>query len=174
MTRRLQKPQRVNNETKRATNVKVTFIYGNARLGKTTYIYDKYKMSDVCRVNNYSQGTFETYKNQKVLVLDEFTGRIDLPFLNNLLDRYPVDLPARFSNRTACFEEVYIISNLPLHELYKDEQNTRSEVYNAFTQRIHEIIRFTALGKWHFEKRQSGGTQQLEMIPIENDENLPF
>ena len=109
-------------------------------------------MKDICRVSNYTQGVFETYKSQKILVLDEFTGRIDLPFLNNILDRYPVDLPARFSNRTACFDEAYIISNLSLANLYQEERNTKPEIYNSFKQRIHEIIKFTALGKWHYEK----------------------
>ncbi|MDR0752376.1 MAG: hypothetical protein LBF12_07370 [Christensenellaceae bacterium] len=127
--------------------VKVTYIYGITRLGKTTYVYDKYPIKDICRVNDYKVGTFENYHSQKVLVLDEFTGLLSIAFMNNLLDRYPLELPARFSNRTACFTEVYIISNLPLSALYTETQNAQPEVYKAFTSRIHEIIHFTALGE---------------------------
>ena len=33
--------------------------------------------------------------------------------------------------RTACFTEVYIISNLSLSQLYTDIRATKAEVYNA-------------------------------------------
>lgn len=155
-------------------DIKVTYIYGKARLGKTTYVYDKYPIDEICRVTNYKTGTFENYQSQKVLVLDEFTGKLELPFLNNLLDKPPLDLPARFANRTACFTEVYIISNLTLQDLYKDEQQTTKGVYDAFTERIHEIIKFTALGVYHHEKPKPIEPQQMELIPIENDDDLPF
>ena len=44
---------------KTTRDITVTFIYGPARLGKTSYIYDMYSMEEVCRVNNYAKGTFE-------------------------------------------------------------------------------------------------------------------
>jgi len=152
-------------------DIKVTYIYGGTRLGKTSYIYDRYKPNEVCRVTNYKIGTFENYRNQKVLVLDEFTGTPDITFMNNLLDRLPLELPARFTNRQACFTKVYIISNLPLNELYKDSP---PQVRQAFLERFHEIIKFTALGKWQYEKRREDKAVQMELIPIENDEDLPF
>jgi len=154
-------------------DIKVTYIYGAARLGKTSYIYDKYKPSEICRVTNYKVGTFENYNAHKVLVLDEFTGKLEIEFVNNLLDRLPLELPARYANRTACFTEVYIISNLPLADLYKDEQSKTPEVYKAFRERIHEIIRFTALGKYAYEKRRGGAAIQMELIPIPDDD-MPF
>ena len=147
-------------------DIKVTYIYGGTRLGKTTYVLNKYPLRDICRVNNYKVGTFEGYINQKVLVLDEFTGKLDITFVNNLLDRLPLDLPARFTNRIACFNEVYLISNLPLSELYKDEQKETPEVYRAFTERIHDIIKFTGKGKWQYEQ-QNGMT-------VVTDEDLPW
>ncbi|MDR0850779.1 MAG: hypothetical protein LBN07_04905 [Christensenellaceae bacterium] len=155
-------------------DVKVTYIYGKARLGKTTYIFNKYPMQDICRVNNYTKGTFENYISQKVLVLDEFTGKIDITFMNNLLDKFPVDLPARFSNRTACFSEVYIISNLHLSELYKEEQVASPEVYNAFISRMHEIIKFTGLGKWKYEKQGSEDSVQMTILSEEETDKMPW
>ena len=163
--------------------IKVTFIYGAARLGKTSYIYDLYPIADICRVNNYERGTFETYNAQKVLVLDEFTGAIDITFLNNILDKFPLELPSRFVNRTACFTEVYIISNLSLSQLYTDIRATKSEVYNAFIQRIKNIIRFTAFKVWHYELKDGEPVKPPKTIPpkqiailepIEDDGTLPF
>lgn len=161
-------------------DINVTYIYGDTRLGKTTYIYEKFPIKDICRINNYERGTFENYTNQKILVLDEFTGKLDITFMNNLLDKFPVDLPARFSNRTACFSEVYIISNLPLDRLYNLERQSSPEVYNAFIARIQNIIKFTALGVWHYEKKDGALVQppkQLklsDLTPIEDNGNLPF
>ena len=112
-------------------------------------------------------------------MLDEFTGKIDLPFLNNLLDIFPVQLPARFSNRTACFEQVYIISNLPLESLYKEEQSTARAVYNAFIARIHNVIKFTGVGEWQYIKKDGERVPpptQLKipkLIPIDDDEETP-
>ena len=99
--------------------------------------------------------------------------------MNNLLDKFPVQLPARFSNRTACFEQVFIISNLPLDRLYKDEQNTAREVYNAFIARIQNIIQFTALGVWHYEKKDGKRVPppkqaKLNLIPFDDDGDIPF
>lgn len=155
---------------KKFRNVNVTYIYGAPRTGKTTFIYDNYEIGDICRIDNYLKGTFESYDHQKILVLDEFTGKIDLPFMNNLLDKFPVQLPARFSNRTACFEQVFIISNLPLDRLYKDEQHTAREVYNAFMARIHNIIKFTGVGVWRYEKKDGKSV----MLVYDDDGESPF
>jgi hypothetical protein len=152
----------------RFRDIKVTYIYGNTRLGKTTFIYDKYPMKDLCRVNNYERGTFEDYINQKILVLDEFTGKIDITFMNNLLDKFPVNLPARFANRTACFDEVYIVSNLALNKLYALEQTTAPEVYDAFKARIQNVIHFTEFCKWHYEKKDGKVTSVKYLKPVDD------
>jgi hypothetical protein len=158
-------------------DISVTFIYGSTRLGKTSYVYERYPLEDICRVNNYERGTFEDYQHQKILVLDEFTGKIEITFMNNLLDKFPVNLPARFANRTACFEEVYIISNLCLDKLYAFEQMNTPEVFHAFKARIKNIIRFTALGVWHYELKDGKPIREphrpLNELRVVHDE-LPF
>jgi len=147
-------------------DVNVTYIYGATRLGKTTFVRDKHERKDICRITNYKTGTFESYNAHKVLLLDEFTGKMDIEFVNNLLDRLPIELPARYSNRTACFTEIYIVSNLPMTELYKD---VPTEVRNAFVNRFHNIIKFTAYCKYHYEL-------QNKMRPLTEAEQqeLPF
>jgi len=163
-------------------DVKVTFIYGAERLGKTTYVYDKYPIKEICRVTNYKVGAFESYSSQNILLLDEFTGdHMALNFLNNILDKYPLELPARFTNRTACFTHVYIVSNLSLTDLYKNEQANTRQVYNAFVARIGEIIKFTALGKYKHEKtfddtRETQLVLQTKLIELTPEElaDMPF
>ena len=167
--------------------VKTTYIYGAARLGKTSLIYDLFPIENICRVNNYAKGTFENYQSQPILMLDEFTGAIDITFMNNILDKFPVDLPARFANRTACFNEVFVISNLSLNQLYKLEQSNAPEVFDAFKQRFKNIIRFTAFREWHYELKDGEPIpppKQLQpkqlavsfanLKPIEDDTDFPF
>ena len=160
-------------------DIKVTYIYGATRLGKTSHIYTLHPIKDICRVTNYKVGTFENYVNQSVLVLDEFTGKLDIGFVNNLLDKYPLDLPSRFTNRTACFTQVYIISNLSLDQLYKEEQEKHPAIFQAFKARLTEIIKFTALGKYTYEK-QAHEPQQVQfengmrIITDEEAKDMPF
>ena len=100
-------------------------------------------------------------------------GGVYLTFMNNLLDKFPVNLPAMFTNRTGYFEEVYIISNLPLDKLYTIEQATAPEVYDAFRQRIQNIIHFTDFCQWHYEKKDGKVTSVKYLRPVD-DGSLPF
>ena len=145
-------------------DVKVTYIYGATRFGKTTYVRDNHDKKDICRITNYKTGTFESYNAHKVLLLDEFTGKMDIEFVNNLLDKLPLELPARYSNRVACFTDIYIVSNLPMSELYKD---VPTEVRKAFVERFHNIIFFYERYKYRYElenkMRPLTEAEQLEL-----------
>jgi len=147
-------------------DVKVTYIYGATRFGKSTFVRDNHEPKDSRRTTNYKTGTFEGYNAHKVLILDEFTGKVDIETINNILDRFPLELPARYSNRTACFTEVYIISNLPMSEIYKDAP---TEVRKAFVERFHNIIFFYEKYKYRYELEN-------KMRPLTEAEqiNMPF
>jgi hypothetical protein len=98
-------------------DVKVYFIHDNAGVGKTRLVYDLYGFDDIYRVVDYEH-PFDSYTTQKVLVLDEFRGQFKIETLLNLLDIYPLKLPARYSNKVACYDTVFIISNVSLDEQY--------------------------------------------------------
>jgi hypothetical protein len=98
-------------------NVKVYFINDIAGAGKTRLVYDLYGFDDIYRVVDYEH-PFDSYTTQKVLVLDEYRGQFKIETLLNILDIYPLKLPARYSNKVACYDTVFIISNVSLHEMY--------------------------------------------------------
>ena len=88
-------------------------------------------------------------------------------------------MPARFQNRTACFEEVFVISNMSLNQLYKNEQANFPDVFDAFKQRFKNIIRFTALCVWHYELKDGVPVKPPKQLiadlkPIDDDGSLPF
>ena len=64
----------------------------------------------------------------------------------NYLDIYPLSLPARYNDRTACYTKVYITSNIPLEKQFMDVQRRRPETWKAFLRRIHRVYEYTADG----------------------------
>ena len=77
------------------------------------------------------------------MLLDEF--RSSLPFGDMLqyLDVYPCRLPARYADKIACYDKVFIVSNIPPSEQYKNIQVEQPQSWNALVRRIHRITQFT-------------------------------
>lgn len=135
-------------------NLSVTYIYGKTGTGKTYSIFQKHKPENICRVTNYEnpRALFDAYEGQDVLVFEEFRSQIPIGDMLNYLDRYPIDLPARYGNRWASFTKVYITSNISLKEQYKSIQEKEPESYKAFLRRIHNVVRFTKQKKYRVER----------------------
>ena len=69
---------------------------------------------DVCRITNYGSKrgiNFDGYSAQDVLVFEEFASQIPVEDMLSYLDIYPVYLPARYSDRVACYTQVYITTH---------------------------------------------------------------
>ena len=62
--------------------------------------------------------------------------------MNNLLDCYPVTLPARYTNKQACYTKIFIISNISIDKQYLPVQYEHYEIYRAFLRRINHIWKF--------------------------------
>ena len=61
--------------------------------------------------------------------------------MNEYIEGEPLNLPARHTNRVACYTKVFIMSNYPLEEQYQKARADGDEPsYEAFCARIHEII----------------------------------
>ena len=130
--------------------VEVIYLFGASGTGKTSSIYKNHPASEICRITDYGRRDstrFDAYHGQDVLVFEEFNSQIPIETMLNYLDVYPLHLPARYSDKLACYTKVYITSNLPLHEQYKAEQESRPETWNAFLRRISKVYAFDADGK---------------------------
>lgn len=123
--------------------LEVVYLYGATGTGKTRSIFDNHDPADICRITHYpaSGAVFDAYDAQDVLVLEEFASQIPLSSMLNYLDGYPLQLPARYLDRTALYTKVYITSNLPLEAQYMDETQARRE---ALYRRINRIVEFKA------------------------------
>lgn len=142
------------------TNLKVIYIYGPAGSGKTSSIYKHFSPTEIYRVINYKH-PFDSYNGQKVLVFDEFNSQIQINQFLNYLDIYPLQLPARYRDRWASYEIVFIISNYPLDKQYKYIDD---ELYKALYRRIH----------YEFELLNTDESRDNLELLIKNDILLPF
>jgi hypothetical protein len=125
--------------------IEVVYIYGKAGVGKTRFVMDKYGYENVFRLTDYGSfdnPNFDEYNGQDVVVFEEFRSSIKIEKLLNYLDIYPITLPARYHNKTACYTKVYIITNIPLTEQYQGVQEQHFETWQALIRRIHKIYNF--------------------------------
>lgn len=133
-------------------DVEVHYIYGNTGTGKTRSVMEKYGYENVCKVSNYGKNPFDDYTGQPVLLLDEYRSCFAIKDILNYLDGYPLNLPARYCNRVACYTTVYIISNIPLQEQYKHAQEVEFATWRAFLRRIKDVTYFeTSENKYTYE-----------------------
>jgi len=118
--------------------MEVTYIFGPTGTGKTRSVMEKYGYENVFRVTDYEH-PFDSYKGQEIIVFEEFRSSLKIQDMLNYLDGYPLELPCRYSNKIACFTQVYLISNIDLAEQYSSVQEEHSETWQAFLRRIRTV-----------------------------------
>ena len=122
-------------------DLNVNYIYGPPGTGKTRSIMDKYGYNEVYRITNY-KNPFDMYNYQKIIIFEEFRNSLPIKDMLNYLDGYPLILPCRFNDKRACYEEVYIISNIELKDQYTYIQDNEYQSYLALLRRIHHVYYF--------------------------------
>lgn len=122
----------------RRLDLKVIYISGVTGTNKTRSVLDRHGDANVYRVVDY-QHPFDSYNCQPIICFDEFRSSIRLKDMLNYCDIYPIELPARYANRYACYNTVYIISNWALEKQYSELQKEDKESRDAFLRRIHEV-----------------------------------
>lgn len=119
-------------------NMEVSYLYGDTGSGKTKSIMERYGYSKVCRVTDYKH-PFDHYQGEDIIVFEEFQSSLPINQMLIYLDGYPVTLPCRYANKTACYTKVYLLSNIDLKDQYPDIQRYNSEIWKAFLRRIHTV-----------------------------------
>ena len=113
-------------------DIEVTYCYGKTGTGKTTEVHN---LENLFWVSSYEH-PFDKYNYEHILALDEFRDSIKIADILKILDKFPVELEARYSDRTAAFEKVFILSNWSLIDQYKNAKKVDLE---AFYRRIHKV-----------------------------------
>lgn len=128
-------------------DVEAFYLSGPARVGKTFYILQDAarRGKSVYRITNWEH-PFDAYDGEEVLVLDEFRSSLPLEVVLNILDPYPMMLPARYADRIAQFTEVWVVSNFLLGEQYPDLRVGNFASWEAFIKRFKAVYRMEERG----------------------------
>ncbi len=124
-----------------SVNRQVYYLYGPAGCGKTEGIKRKYGDDEVSQITNLKWDMkFDDYRNNKVLLLDEFYSQIPINQMLNLLDNKITKFPCRYENKYNLSETVILTSNNKFEQQYIDEQADNPETYTAFCRRFSSGI----------------------------------
>lgn len=116
----------------------VTYIWGPTGTGKTRYVMETFGYDKVYRVTDYDH-PFDSYQGQDIVCFEEFRSSLRIEDMLKYLDGYPVEFPARYSNKQALFHKVYIVSNIDLKDQYYLIQDSQEFTWKAFLRRIHKV-----------------------------------
>lgn len=120
-------------------NLTVNYVFGTTGVGKTRSIMEYFGYDNVYRITDY-KNPWELYNSQQVVMFEEFRSSLPIEQMLNYLDGYPLQLPARYTNKYACFTQVFIVSNWRFAQQYQFVQQDYPETYDAFKRRIHGIF----------------------------------
>ncbi|MDE6607251.1 MAG: hypothetical protein K2K54_05785, partial [Lachnospiraceae bacterium] len=79
---------------------------------------------------------FDDYRNNSVLLFDEFYSQLSIQQMLNLLDNKITKLPCRYENKFNISDTIILTSNNRFEQQYIDEQTENSETYTAFCRRF--------------------------------------
>ena len=123
-------------------SVTTHFLWGPPRTGKTWGLtHERYTYGDFYAVTDWDH-PWDSYSQQRVLILDEFEAQCEFHLLCQILEGYPLELSARYSNTWAAWSDVWIISNASLEDivdLYR-QQGVSEAMLPSLPGRISEII----------------------------------
>ncbi|MBQ8207036.1 MAG: hypothetical protein IJZ77_06190, partial [Bacilli bacterium] len=133
-------------------DVKVTYIYGESGIGKSSMMRRKLGTKEAFWVHNYDNSMFTHYNYQDSLVFDEFTDKLPIGTLNMYLNVEPIELRGLNCVKYGAYHNVYFISNYSPKELYAEIQRERPDIFKTFYRRLNTIIRIDKEGNEHYER----------------------
>ena len=89
-------------------------------------------------------------------------------------DIYPIELPSRYTNKYACYNKVYIISNWSLEKQYYEVQKDDRESWEAFLRRIHKVVIYSKDGSINEYDSVKAYLERDEYVEIDDDVDLLF
>jgi len=126
--------------------MQVTYLTGPAGVGKSRQIDAKHGEANVYRITN-KKNPWDGYRGQPVVVFEEYRSGYGIETMLNWLDGYRLMLPCRYADRPARFTQVYLITNIDLHDQFRNTQELHHETWCAFLRRITRVVEFNQDGE---------------------------
>lgn len=122
----------------RREEVIVNVFWGATGTGKTKRAHDEIAGRDFFDKNPLTKW-WDGYRGQKLCLIDEFAGRVDIINLLRWLDRYPCTVEVKGFSVPLEVTEFWITSNLSPENWYPDASN---EHVRALKRRLTNVVRF--------------------------------
>ena len=123
---------------------------------------------------NYEFGWIDDYNGEKILFLDEFRSSFKISEIPDYLDGQPIRIRGRHYIRVACYDTVYIVSNLSLKEQYTNIQQSEPKTWAAFCRRITAVYDFDKSKNIPVNKFTGILKKPPTLIEIADDGDMPF
>jgi hypothetical protein len=130
-------------------DLNVVYVYGKTGVGKTFNLMNNPTLGTKYRVTDYSN-PWDSYSGEDTVILDEYHSNLKIGELLNVCDIYPHMLRARYTNKVAMYNNVFIVSNLALRDQYRGIQEEHPRVWKALLRRITKVIVY--IGYSQFEE----------------------
>ena len=125
-------------------DVSVYWHVGHSGSGKSyTFVKlsEQYGEDQVYMLTDYEHG-FDKYNGEPILFMDEFRGQMRFSQFLNLIDHYKIQVPCRYSNIYALWNEVHITSVLPPERVYENmvQDNRHLDTIDQLARRISFVV----------------------------------
>ncbi len=127
-------------------NVEVILLIGPTGTGKTRWVYDHWLDKGLWRVPLVTTGLwFDTYDGQSHVLIDDFTGRISLQSLLQLLDGYFIKVPIKYGFTWWVPSYIGVTTNIEPRLWYGWLK--REQQYMALARRFSKVLQFASDGE---------------------------
>ena len=148
------------------------YIYGKSGIGKTSSFFNEYG-NKAYFVKNYNKDPWFSYKNQDLVVFDEFRSQFDFSDMLNYIDLYPVELSRRYNDMYGNYTKAVIMCNDPPRMQYEWWYKNRYESWEGFLRRIHFVLEFQK-DKIYVEKASKDIEELKKVLPKNMIELLDY
>lgn len=142
----------------------VVYIYGKSGAGKTYNLFQHYG-SKAYMITEYAKHPFDDYKNEDVIIFDDYRSQIDFSMFLRLLDIYPINLPRRFNNVYGNYTKVFITTNNNLLSQYSYLRSNDLASWKGLERRIHFILNYVSQDKILLEVANKPIEDLMKIIP---------
>lgn len=132
-----------NNTTPLVRDIKVYWHIGRSGSGKS---YERVLRAnelgtdeDIYYLTAFHSGSFDNYNGQSILWIEDYRGEFKLQELLRILDKYKAEVPARYCNAKALWNEVHITSVLTPRECYSKSMLDDNDRIEQLLRRITSI-----------------------------------
>ena len=147
-------------------NVKVIYRTGEVGSGKSyTYVRlcEQHGEENVYLVNadSTTHGSFDQYASEKYLVIDELRpDSYSLSQLLGMLDGYKRQIPARYKNVFAAWEQVEIATVIPPEDLFKGmRRGGKADTFEQLRRRLESVV-------YHYKDLRYEGNEVYRTVAV--------